>query len=100
MTLRDGIFVVTSYLKKAQMVKNMTSTSFEAMPIGLLLYELQNLICDFAVAEWVEGMFLYGVSDKMWSQGHWCGTIASHHFVTAVSMRIGHGQHVDHMTNS
>lgn len=51
MTLRGGIFVVTSYLKRAQMVKNMTTTSFEAMPIGLLLYELQNLICDFAVAE-------------------------------------------------
>lgn len=52
------------------MVKNMTSMSFEAMPIGLLLYELQNLTCDFAVAEWVEGMILSGVSDKMWSQRH------------------------------
>lgn len=54
-TLRAGIFVVTSYRGKVQTVESMTSTSFEAMPIGLLLYELQNLICDFAVADWVEG---------------------------------------------
>ena len=51
------------------MVKNMISMSFEDMPIGLLLYELQNLTCDFAVAEWVEGMILNGVSDKCGHRG-------------------------------
>lgn len=68
------------------------------MPLGLLLYELHNLIRDFAVAEWVEGMILYVVSDKMWSQAQ--EPSASHHSATSVSVRIGHGQHMDHVTSS
>lgn len=35
-------------------------TFFVAMPSGLLLHKLQNLTCGLPVADWVEGMSLWG----------------------------------------
>lgn len=44
---------------------------FETMPSGLLLYKLQTLACGSVVANWVEGMILYGISGTtLWSQRH------------------------------
>lgn len=69
------------------------------MPSGLLLYKLQNLTCGPAVADWVEGM-------SLWDQWE-CIVVtvaqepsASRHLATSLSMRIGQGQPVSHVTNN
>lgn len=51
------------------MVDNVTSTL--RLPSGLWLLKLQTPTCDSAVANWVEEMILYGISDTtLWSQRH------------------------------
>lgn len=74
------------------MVDNMTSTFSEAVPLGLLLYRLWNLTCGSAVANGVEGVILYGISDiTLWSQWHknpLLPTTLSPHWITWLTAGI------------